>query len=445
MTEAPATGTALETKASQGIPVAVYDHTHRTYRILVERGKSLSNGGFGVSVRTGRKNRRTKSETHLFVEEALFLHEKGLLTVVDESDNGAHGQESKRTVLSTKDLMGRLELAGMSFPVYLVYAHMRNQTYRVVRHTAKRRSILEGLESEVTKKFCKNSDNDSVQDDDDNNDQDGDDTKAPEEETRPNPIPSGDDATEPTGSVADKVKAMKQTKWKRQRRNPIIAELATELQHDAFVSPCPSVWQSSNLPTNGTMTGTASSVSDIPVVAWDVYLPNSNFRKSNPGLPAMQVAVRPFASASPTFHEIKAALDYCNGIPLKIATVADGGTVVMFALTDYGVPTIDREAILRKREEKRKRKQAMQLERQQRRKKETEANNSKEPTAASTPAQAVVPPSSSSQPEMTATTEMGQDETMDDTKVDNQNENVQDGTGESTEAETKSSVVGRFV
>jgi hypothetical protein len=40
------------------------------------------------------------------------------------------------------------------------------------------------------------------------------------------------------------------------------------------------------------------------------------------------------------FFQIQALLKECRGVPLKIATVSDGGTVSMFGVTVEGVPPI---------------------------------------------------------------------------------------------------------
>jgi len=86
-------------------------------------------------------------------------------------------------------------------------------------------------------------------------------------------------------------------------------------------------------------------------IAFDVYNPNANFRKTMPGMPDFCVVVSPFGepSAAP-FSMLKAIVKVCEGggegdggsigVPLKIATVSDLGTVAMFGITDFGVPPI---------------------------------------------------------------------------------------------------------
>ena len=74
-------------------------------------------------------------------------------------------------------------------------------------------------------------------------------------------------------------------------------------------------------------------------IAFDVYKPNAKFRKTNPGLPDYYVAICCFTD-SLSYMTLDDLVKKCDGIPLRMATVADGGTVVMFGLTDYGVPVI---------------------------------------------------------------------------------------------------------
>ena len=75
-------------------------------------------------------------------------------------------------------------------------------------------------------------------------------------------------------------------------------------------------------------------------IAYDVYGPNSAFKRTDPGRPEFCVAIASYAEASPGFRSINALVSIARGVPVRISTVADGGTVVMFSLTDYGVPPL---------------------------------------------------------------------------------------------------------
>mmetsp|Transcript_14155 Transcript_14155/g.21607 ORF Transcript_14155/g.21607 Transcript_14155/m.21607 type:complete len:275 (-) Transcript_14155:128-952(-) len=73
-------------------------------------------------------------------------------------------------------------------------------------------------------------------------------------------------------------------------------------------------------------------------LAWDVYAPNSQFCKTNPGPPLFSVLVVSYSQPSPTFSQMKHLLSEIE--TLKIAAVADSGTVVMFGVTNFGVPNL---------------------------------------------------------------------------------------------------------
>jgi hypothetical protein len=55
----------------------------------------------------------------------------------------------------------------------------------------------------------------------------------------------------------------------------------------------------------------------------------------------MYVASMSMTHRSPRFSDLQRLLEQvCHGIPLKLATVSDSGTVVMFGITNVGVPSI---------------------------------------------------------------------------------------------------------
>jgi len=107
------------------------------------------------------------------------------------------------------------------------------------------------------------------------------------------------------------------------------------------------------------------------------YNPNARFGRSNPGLPDFGVAVMPYHSSGgggggPTFDILNSLVSLCegggggecsskskedgngcrnddddeddaatSGIPLRVVTVADGGAVIAFGLTNGEVPSIN--------------------------------------------------------------------------------------------------------
>ena len=77
-------------------------------------------------------------------------------------------------------------------------------------------------------------------------------------------------------------------------------------------------------------------------ICFDVYMPNATFSKLNPGLPDFVVAATFYNGSRVSFMDCQKILEQCKGIRLKIATVSDSGTVVMFGITNFGVPLFEK-------------------------------------------------------------------------------------------------------
>jgi hypothetical protein len=217
------------------------------------KGKTFSNGGFGTALPKEMllcSNNHKGENLYLWVEEALFLHDSGLAEFYRNDK-----------LLTTRDLFLLLEQVEIELPVYLVYAHLRSQTYRVLRYS--------------------------------------------------------------------------QQKLKLQAEEVKTPDMRDQYRLLAAKAPSPTLWQD-GLPLT---------------LAWEVYQPNAQFVKTNPGPPDFLVAIVSYSQPSPTFHELLGILDQAStmiptnttnvgGSRLKIAAVSDAGTVVMFGLTQYGVPSI---------------------------------------------------------------------------------------------------------
>lgn len=205
--------------------------------LVTRSSQTLLSGGYGVVI---------DSKDYLFLEEVLVLHEMGLLE--------AFGDHEQR--LDTQQLFGMMSLVGLSLRIYIVYAYLRQQTYRVVRHTPTRRHLLEQLQEQPTN-----------------------------------------------------------------------LHLRHALRHDAAQAPAPSLLEEQD----------SFQQQQQPLLpAFDVYRPSANFARSNPGRPDFSVAVTSFHSNVITFsHILQLQLAVQH---LKVATVSDGGTVIMFGVTDFGVP-----------------------------------------------------------------------------------------------------------
>jgi hypothetical protein len=250
------------------------------FRITRAKGKTLSSGGFGLAI-TWKENKNgeelkevieaevevkatadpitslaqeeqetetaRKTETHhyLFVEEVLFLHERGFLECKDISSSES---------LDSSQLFQMLPSLNMSLAMYFVYSHLRSQDFRVLRHNPDRLEILKRQQEEEKKEA---------------------------------------------------------------------AALKRHIRRSLRTAPNPSI------PDSGLE------------ICYDVYMPNSNFSKLSPGLPDFYVAASYYHQSMVSFDDCQAILGRCRGIPLKVASVSDSGTVVMFGLTNFGVPTID--------------------------------------------------------------------------------------------------------
>jgi hypothetical protein len=168
--------------------VCVLDPSKRVFQVVQVKGKALASGGFGISLLDEEIDKRTdhdadindkqsagkgpagetlrhdlasstqkcdvtdadssmatcraldetlspskKATEVLFIEEALFLHKQGLLSALSETD---------QRPLDTSQLYQLLPKMGVSLSIYLVYAHLRSQDFRVLRHDPKRLDIL---------------------------------------------------------------------------------------------------------------------------------------------------------------------------------------------------------------------------------------------------------------------------------------------------------------
>lgn len=275
--------------------------------------KTLSTGPCHETV----SDRPASVGEYLFIEEVLVLFEKGLIEVYRDDNDQPRKNNNKNDdnehadlkQLNAKDLYNLLEPLGVPLPLYLVYAHLRQQTYRVVRHTPTRRALLLEMDAIRYQKQPKQMDD--------------------------QPVKSGNQRAELAKSKEEKT-ALNRSRL-LMKQNCRLKELRLALRHDAATAS-PPVW------LTRTCFGISSS-SEHPALqpAFDVYQPNGSFSRSFPGLPNFSVAVTSYAHRCLTFSQIQNLLittTSCQGIPLKIATVSESGTVVMFGVTDSGVPKI---------------------------------------------------------------------------------------------------------
>ncbi|GKY97203.1 hypothetical protein MPSEU_000678700 [Mayamaea pseudoterrestris] len=245
-------------KQSFTTPIAcVFAPEHDMFRVTRSKGNTLFSGGYGVSIpinETSNGENNPGNHTFLFIEEVVVLYKQGLLKALDE--NGI--------VYERQQLYDKLHLLGVSWPAYLVYAHLRMQTYRVVRHTPTRRAILQEMQTYVTAHTSCNNGN--------------------------------------------------------------FQTLKRQLRLDAVQAVAPRV---------------AAGESTI-LPAFDVYQPNSRFAKSCPGLPDFSIAITSYHHCQVHYEQWHALVSSSGAaaIPVKIAAVSDSGTVLVFGVTNTGVPTM---------------------------------------------------------------------------------------------------------
>jgi hypothetical protein len=330
-------------------------HFHVTH----SRGNTLHRGGYGYVLSSAPledniaatevedaliKDPVMKSETkkvgtthhYLFIEEALFLFEQGLLhayrdidvttgearTMPNEILVSSQPARAAEEPLSRYELFQLLKFAGVSLPSYLVYQHLRAQTYRVVRHTPTRLAILVqqvAIQNQVES------------------------LKRPEN---------------PTDKPMDEsisVKPVHNTGSSEVDR-PMIAEESTPVHH----RPLQSLKRQLRCDTRQALPPEPGAT-----IAWDGYHPSASFSAASPGLPDFYVAITFMTNddsdkhSTFSYRDVQSLLhqtiipraatnekEEVSGntnvdelhIPLKIATVSDSGTVLLFGITDFGVP-----------------------------------------------------------------------------------------------------------
>lgn len=312
------------------------------FRVTKAKGKAISNGGFGVSWAVKTLNNESSSpdqyitSDYLFIEEVLFLHERGMIDVFVPSEKDPELASAKSPIhadslssikpVDTQDLYDMmLHELNVPLSVYLVYAHLRSQTFIAVRHTVHRSELIKKIEDK-----CKGSSaKENAISEKENNEAEDVEFKIREE----------DDNRE----------------WKKKRKCSALASLKKDLRKDAFEAPIPAILRDQNFsfyPHNGNDTDNNNAeestvgISNKEFTAWnsciafDCYNPNGSFRKSNPGQPDFYVSITPFAEPSPTISTFNKIIKSCGNTSFRVASVSDGGTVVMFSITDVGVPTI---------------------------------------------------------------------------------------------------------
>lgn len=355
-----------------------YDPLLNMFYVVLERGKSISTGGYGViyskptiiksspsySSISGPKNiivvkdtynskgstkhlRTDKCKKYLFIEETTYLSERGLLQVFDS------GGEN---IMSTKDLYEKmLDNISFSFPVYITYSYLRSHTFIVIRHNRQKLELLKKIrnievheESNERLWAGKNLQDKIISSSDCKptlskylNSQEQTisrkitlvseyENKAIREEVTNH---MNDFDTTRTRCTLNEVNKVKNKSFE-------LISLRQKLRYCSFYSQIPRMMTDSftkhkcSYKTNEEDTLFASTN-----IAFDVYEPDSKHRRNNPGIPDYCVAILPFSIPSPQFEELIKLFGETAGIPLRLAIVADSGTVIVFSIKEFMVPT----------------------------------------------------------------------------------------------------------
>lgn len=277
-----------------GPPTCLYEPSNKMFRVLVQKGKAFTSGGYGIDCcnhppdcRGDETLERLPSQsqtTYLFIEEALFLHERGLLIVL--FPNGVD-------TMSSCDLFRLLEENNLSLPIYLAYAHLRSQAYIVLRHVNVHQRLDDAEEHEQEDEKCSATENLGER---------------------------GDQSVDPT--------------TKRRRK--------LHLRQKRLNASSPTILSNRHFGKSAIRDPLEFSEDATRYIAFDMYNPNSNFRKTNPGRPNFFVAVSHYNAGqqSPTFDILMKLVKVCQGVPLRLVSVSDSGAIVVFGITDAAVPRI---------------------------------------------------------------------------------------------------------
>jgi hypothetical protein len=333
-------------------------------------------GGRDGTITKETPKQQSKPDHFLFIEDVLALYERGLLdcfrhdhdaafsTAAQAAENNSASLVSQPLVkYSRSELYWKLlnEPAGAScrqekgvqngsshdemstsesftipprklpFSVYLVYAHLRQQSYRVVRHTPHRHEKLVAMakQEQILEKLCVDqaatTGNGTI-------DSSGNGVAEPFTNSADAVC---DDEDEMNGEVDLSIDVEDNMKQKQlllpselQRQKMQLQKLRRDLRDDVAQALPP------------TMFTTTVSENGTPF-AWDVYRPNSQYSKANPGLPNFRVMVAPFTGHGVSvdwLHQATSTESDQEAIPVKIAVVSDAGTVLMFGLSTASVP-----------------------------------------------------------------------------------------------------------
>jgi len=346
----------------EDIPI-VGEKRSRSIEETQDMNTSCNTSTFTISDTTPtntKQQKRTITEERIHPEDALFLHLRGLLRI--ESSNisisNAKEVESKEEsscgstkVLSTQYLFEKmLPECNISLASYLAYAHLRQQGYILIRYSDERIKLLCALDSSNKKQQLQS--NDSTRLDDTTIQDDVKDIK----EVNSNEISNYESIPKEEDDKMEIGADISMTSSSRERY--LSRPLRSRLSDDIANAPPPCV-VSLSTDEDSTSAQRCGKIPNEIRLAYYAYKPNSQFRRSNPGLPDFGVAIMPFHSDEsthePTFDALASLVSICESsdekeeedtdsnrrsFPLRVVTVADGGACMAFGITHGEVPSI---------------------------------------------------------------------------------------------------------
>ena len=331
-----------------------------------------------------RQQKKTITELRLHPEEALFLHTRGLFRIEfncnEENPTNDSVDQSSSVAMPTQDLFCKM-LPECKIPLaaYLAYAHLRAQGYNMIRYSDQRMKLIRSMNQfdQKSKKQMSTLDKEKS-------------TKSENGEVGQVPLNGSESSSVYNESIdiedmskenyaakTISAKTDEPSKDEEMSQDLLLSDnggcsistssyyprlkLRQLYSKDVATAPPPCV-VSLETWNRDSKCGTTGNLK--PQLAYYAYNPNARFRRSNPGLPDFGVAILPYHSdggRGPTFDTISLFVSMCEGtseldenesmteqvmadagigIPLRIATVSDGGAVIAFSVTRGDVPNI---------------------------------------------------------------------------------------------------------
>ena len=272
----------------------------------------------------------TSSNEYLFVEEVVFLHERGLLDCRTQSTiplKSAAGNLANWTnTLDSSQLYQWLPKLGISLPMYFVYAHLRSQDFRVLRHAPGRLSLLQEQETmkslSQSQESSKEAEPQAISTESSSLPQEENSSSTIAETSSGKKRKHDDDLDAPVAEAGDA---------QGERSDDVIRTLRLKVRQSIQNAPTPQIPAFDQMGGSGGLN-----------LCWDCYQPSHSFAKTHPGIPDFYVAVTFFNESQVRFEDLYNLPN--QGIPVKIATVSDSGSVLMFGLSSFGPPGIEKKS-----------------------------------------------------------------------------------------------------